>query len=335
MNRKIRLGLPSKGRLEQACLDFLQACDLKVYKSNPRLYIARIASIPQLEVWFQRPTDIVRQVRAGGMDLGIAGYDTLAEHRGQADQVVVIHDNLGFGVCSLEIIVPQKWADVSTLEDLAALAKARPVDAPLRVVSKFERLTNQFLNNHSVVPYQLLHADGALEAAPQMGTADFIVDLVETGLTLRENHLKKLERGQILQSQACFFGNRAVLKNNPEVLATTRQMLELFEAHLRAEQHYNVIANIRGESAETVAQRLHQYPDLSGLQGPTISPVYPKNPGRNNWYAISLMVKKTHLQTAIQQLRSVGGSGVVVLPATFIFEEIPERWQRLQQILEL
>lgn len=335
MNRKIRLGLPSKGRLEQACLDFLQACDLKVYKSNPRLYIARIASIPQLEVWFQRPTDIVRQVRTGGVDLGIAGYDTLAEHRGQADQLVVIHDNLGFGVCSLEVIVPQKWADVNTLGDLARVANSRPTEMPLRVVSKFERLTSQFLNDHSVTPYQLLHADGALEAAPQMGTADFIVDLVETGLTLRENHLKKLERGQILQSQACFFGNRAVLKNNSEVLATTRQMLELFEAHLRAEQHYNVIANIRGESAETVAQRLHQYPDLSGLQGPTISSVYPKNPGRNNWYAISLMVKKTRLQTAIQQLRSVGGSGVVVLPATFIFEEIPERWQRLQQALEL
>ena len=334
MNRKIRLGLPSKGRLEQLCLDFLQACDLRVSKTNPRLYIAHIASMPQLEVWFQRPTDIVRQVRAGVIDLGIAGYDTLAEYQGQANQLVVIHNQLNFGICSLEVIVSQEWIQVNAIEDLAAMAQSRPGEAPLRVVSKYERLTTQFLNDHQVRPHQYLHAEGALEAAPQMGTADFIVDMVETGLTLRENHLKKLAGGQILPSQACFFGHRATLKNSPDILATTRQMLEIFEAHLRAEQHYNVIANMRGESAEAVAQKLHQQPDLSGLQGPTIAPVYPKHPGQNNWYAISLMVKKNRLQTAIQQLRSVGGSGVVVLPATFIFEEIPERWLALQQNLE-
>ena len=114
----------------------------------------------------------------------------------------------------------------------------------------------------------------------------------------------------------------------------TRQMLELFEAHLRAEGHYNLIANVRGHSPQSVARKLHQFPDLAGLQGPTVSSVYPKNPGQNGWYAISIMVKKAHLQMAIQQLREIGGSGVVVLPATFIFEEEPERWQRLQQILE-
>jgi ATP phosphoribosyltransferase len=335
MSRKIRLGIPSKGRLEEDCLNFLQDCDLKITKSNPRLYIARMATLPQVEVWFQRPTDIVRQVRDGVLDLGIAGYDTLAEHQGQADEIIVIHEALGFGGCSLEVIVPQTWIDINHIQDLADLALSRAAVKPLRVISKYERLTTRFLADHGVTAFRHLHADGALEAAPKMGTADFIVDVVQTGLTLRENHLKTLQEGQILQSDSCFFAHRATLKRDVEALAVTRQMLELFEAHLRAEGHYNLIANMRGHSAESVARKLHQYPNLAGLQGPTISPVYPKNPGQNGWYALSIMVKKARLHTAIQQLRDIGGSGVVVLPATFIFEEEPERWQRLQQTLEL
>ena len=139
------------------------------------------------------------------LDLGIAGYDTLAEHRGQADEIIVIHEALGFGGCDLEVIVPQTWADTAHVQDLAALAKSQPPEKPLRVVSKYERLTTRFLTDHGVTPFRHLHADGALEAAPKMGTADFIVDVVQTGLTLRENHLKTLEGGQILQSDSCFF----------------------------------------------------------------------------------------------------------------------------------
>ncbi|MFQ5577606.1 MAG: ATP phosphoribosyltransferase [Anaerolineae bacterium] len=333
MATKLRLGLPSKGRLQQDTLDLLQACGMKVSQRNPRQYIAQIDSMPHVEVWFQRPADIVRQVRNGDVELGIAGFDAVAEYRGRAGDVVIVHNALGFGHCTLEVVVPERWADVNAIADLAALAHSAPADHPLRVVSKFERLTTQFLNRHDVTPHRHLHADGALEAAPNMNTADFIVDLVQTGLTLQENRLKRIEGGQILHSQACFIGNGTALKRKPDTLAVTRQMLELFEAHLRAEQHYNVIANVRGPSAEAVAQKLHRQSDLGGLQGPTISPVYPAVPAQHGWYAISLIVHKAHLQTAIQQLRAVGGSGVVVLPATFIFEEEPEQWRLLRRTL--
>ena len=334
MTSKIRFGLPSKGRLAQQTLDFLQACDLKVSQNNPRAFTGQISTIPQIEIWFQRGADIVRQVRDGVMDLAIAGYDTLAEYQGTGASIAMVHDALGFDHWSLEVIIPQGWADVNQMDDLVAMAQARPANSPLRVVSSYRHLTTQFLQEHSI-PHQYLHADGGVEAAPQIGTADFIVDIVQTGLTLRENHLKKIDGGQILQNQPCCFGNRAALKQNPEMLAVARQLLERFEAHLRAEQHYNLIANIRGDSAEAVAWKLHQHSELGGLQGPTISPVYPKEPGADSWYAISLMVKKRQIQSAIQQLRQIGGSGVVVLPAIFIFDETPKRWQTLQEILEL
>ena len=339
MSFTIRMGLPSKGRLQEDCLEFFQACDMKVAQKNPRQYIASVSGIPEIEVWFQRPIDIVRQVRNGSLDLGLAGYDLLAEYGGTADQIVMVHDALGFSRCTLEVVVPETWTEVNTVEDLTRITKSWPQTHPgqnaIRVVSKYERVTRRFLEVNEITPYHLLHADGALEAAPQLGTADFIIDLVETGVTLRENHLKTLEGGRILESEACLFGNREMLSSNSQALAITRLILELFEAHIRANQHYNIIANMRGESAEAVAQKLHSQTELGGLQGPTISSVYPKDPGSNGWYAISLVVRKTHLQTAIQQLRSVGGSGVVVLPAIFIFEETPERWSRLQQALEL
>jgi len=335
MTEKIRLALPSKGRLQQDTLELLAACDMKVSQQNIRQYIARIDTMPQIEIWFQRPADIVRQVRNGDVDLGIAGYDSVTEYRGDRRQIIIIHDALDFGHCTLDVIVPEAWTDVHTIADLAALAQSRPADRPLRVVSKFERSATRFLAAHGVTPYHHLHADGALEAAPNMHTADFIVDLVQTGLTLQENRLKRLTDGTIVTSQACFFGNRAALQSRPETLAAARLLLERFEAHLRAKQHYNVIANIRGQSAEAVAQKLHTQTELGGLQGPTISPVYPPTAAANGWYAISLVVHKPGLQAAIEQLRAIGGSGVVVLPALFIFDEEPERWKRLQERLEI
>lgn len=330
---KIRLALPSKGRLQEETLELLEACDMKVSQLNPRQYIAHIKAMPQIEIWFQRPSDIVRQVRNGDVELGIAGLDTVAEYRGTANEIIIVHDALDFGQCNLEVVVPEHWAEVNSLTDLATKVRSAPQGHPLRVVSKFERQTTRFLDENHITPYRHLHADGALEAAPNMGTADFIVDLVQTGLTLQENRMKRIEGGIILQSQAGFFANRHALQTNPETLAATRQMLELFEAHLRAKRHYNVIANIRGTSAEEVAQKLHQQTELGGLQGPTISPVYPRTPGTNGWYAISLIVHRSQLQTSIQQLRGVGGSGVVALPPAFIFEEVPERWQQLQALL--
>ena len=332
MPPKIRLGLPSKGRLQQDSLELLNACDLKVTQRNSRQYIAQINALPNIEVWFQRPADIVRQVRDGTVAFGIAGYDMVAEYGGAENQIVIIHDALEFGHCTLEVIVPEQWTHVSTITDLAAHAQTLPAENPLRVVSKFERQTAAFFSKHSI-PFRQLHADGALEAAPNMGTADVIVDLVQTGLTLQENRLKRIDGGRILSSQAVFFGNREILQSNPDALATAHLLLERFEAHLRAAQHYNIIANVRGDSPEAVARKLHRYPVLSGLQGPTISPVYPKTPGENGWHAISLVVHRSELQTAIEQLRAIGGSGVVVLPALFIFEEEPERWKRLNEQL--
>ncbi len=333
--REIRLALASKGRMEEETLAFLEACGLHVTKLNPRQYIASMPAIPELEVWFQRSDDIVRKVRHGDVDLGITGFDSVAEYGGDGNEVIVLHDALGFGECQLVLAVPDEWDDVTSLDDLAALARRRAAEGQsLRIGTKYERMVTRFLVEHGLASSQLIRGEGALEAGPHMGYVDLIADLSATGTTLRENRLKPIEGGTVLTSEACLIGNRHALKTRPEVLAIAKQLLEFIEAHLRATGYHAIIANIQGESPEAVAQKVFSQPDLGGLQGPTIAPVYLRDPTARDWYAISIIVRKQRLVQAVEQLRVIGGSGVVVTPATYIFEDEPTTYRKLVAELE-
>jgi ATP phosphoribosyltransferase len=330
MNRHsdIRLSLPSKGRLAQAALDFLAACGLVVEKPNPRQYAARISTLPELTVLFQRPGDIVVSVRDGSVDFGITGMDMVAERQGENGAVLVLHDGLGFGHCRLALAVPEVWETVLTMTDLAAHAGGRP----LRVATKFPHLTGNFLARHGV-PFALINAEGTLEVAPTIGYADLIADLVSSGQTLRDNRLRPLDDGIIIHSQAALIANRAALKTAPRVLAIARQLLEYAEAHLRAVDHVAVFANMRGASPRAIAEQMFSQEMLGGLQGPTVSPVIVRN-GNPNWYAIHIVVRRDQLFRAVAELRAIGGSGVVVTPVSYIFEEEPVRYRAMMEALQ-
>ncbi|MCI15114.1 ATP phosphoribosyltransferase [Trifolium medium] len=99
-----------------------------------------------------------------------------------------------------------------------------------------------------------------------MGIADAILDLVSSGTTLKENNLKEIEGGVVLESQAALVASRKSLIGRKGVLETTHEMLERLEAHLRATGQFTVTANMRGSSAEEVAERVLSQPSLSGLQ---------------------------------------------------------------------
>lgn len=328
----IRLALPSKGRLEPESLAFLEACGLGVYKPNPRQYSAHIPAVPSLSVLFQRPGDIVVGVRQGSLDFGITGRDMVAEKQGAGDEVLVIHDNLGFGRCALTLAVPESWQQVQTTADLVTHQQTLAGDRPgLRVATRFPYLTGEFLANQGIQPVTLIEAEGTLEVAPAIGYADLIADLVSTGTTLRDNRLRPLPDGVILHSQAVLIANRSALRRRPEVRQVAHDLLEFIEAHLRAEEHYLLVANMRGESAGAIAGRLFSQPSLAGLQGPTIAPVFHRQDGSGGWFAVTIVVRKEHLNRAITELRAIGGSGVVVSPVTYIFEEEPARYQRLLQ----
>ncbi|RWR87814.1 ATP phosphoribosyltransferase HisG [Cinnamomum micranthum f. kanehirae] len=164
-----------------------------------------------------------------------------------------------------------------------------------------------------------------------MGIADAIIDLVSSGTTLRENNLKEIEGGIFLESQAILVASKKSLIERKGVLDTTREILERLEAHLRAVGQFTVTANMRGSSAEEVAERVLSQPSLSGLQGPTVSPVFCKRGGKvtADYYAIVICVPKSELYKSVWQLRDIGGSGVLISPLTYIFDEETPRWQNL------
>jgi ATP phosphoribosyltransferase len=318
----LRLSLPSKGRLQDNALSFLAAAGLSVFKPNPRQYEAELPALPELGVLFQRPGDIVVSVRQGSVDFGITGIDVLEEKRGDNGDVIVLHNALGFGSCSLMLAIPESWADV---KDIPTLKKrAATLTHPLRVATKFPVLTERFLNQHGI-SHSLIAAEGTLETAPTIGYADIISDLVSSGQTLKDNRLRALPDGLIQDSQAALIANRRTLKTNPDALEMARRLLEYMEAHLRAKENLLVIANMRGQSPEAIAEKLFTQTSVGGLQGPTISPIMTRE-SNQGWYSVTIVVRRDHLPQAVGELRSVGGSGIIVSPVNYIFEEEPPRY---------
>lgn len=326
----IRLALPSKGRLAEDALRLLADAGLSVYKPNPRQYMATMPRLPQVTVLFQRPGDIVVSVRDGSVDFGITGRDVIEEQRGDNGEVLVLYDRLGFGSCSLNVIVPEALAAVRTMSDL--LSYQAELGRSLRVATKFPTLTAEFFKCNGLGNVQLISAEGTLEIAPSIGYADLIVDLVSTGTTLRDNRLRRLEDGQILASQACLIANKAGLKERPKTLAVARQLLEFIVAYMRAAENVAIFANVRGGDPQALAGRIFEQKVIGGLQGPTISPVITRD--RGEWHAINIIVRKDQLAPAIQELRQIGGSGVIVTPVSFIFEEEPPAYLEMLQALE-
>ena len=326
----IRLSLPSKGRLQDDALNFLAECGLSVYKLNPRQYQAKMPALPELAVIFQRPGDIVVSVRDGSVDFGITGIDVLEEKRGTNGDILVLHDALGFGQCALMLAVPEAWGEVTNIESLKGFANS--FDGPLRVATRFPVLTERFLSRQNIA-HTLITAEGTLETAPTIGYADIISDLVSSGQTLQDNRLRALPDGLIQSSQAGLIANRKALQTNPSALEMARRLLEYIEAHLRATENLLVVANMRGESPEAIAQKMFTQTIIGGLQGPTISPVIVRE-AETKWFSVSIVVRRDRLPQAITELRSIGGSGIIVSPVTYIFEEEPPRYTAMLEAMK-
>jgi ATP phosphoribosyltransferase len=93
-----------------------------------------------------------------------------------------------------------------------------------------------------------------------------------------------------------------------------------------------ITANIRGESPESIASKMFSQSVIGGLQGPTISRVVVRNPNES-WFAVNIVVKKQNLFQAITELRAIGGSGVIVTPIAYIFEEEPPRYKAMLEAI--
>ena len=316
--RRVMLALPSKGAIAEPALSFLADSGLRVEKPNPRQYTGSIPALPEVDVLFQRVIDVAYKVAEGTALLGITGLDVVAEYG--SDELVVVHPDLRFGQCRLVVAVPEAWIDVESMLDLAEVAlDFREVHGRnLRVATTYPRNTRQFLHANSIHHFTIVQAEGAIEAAPTISHADIIVDLVQTGTTLRENHLKALPDGVIIESQACLIGHRQTLQSSPEVRETARRLLEHMDAALEGKRHMQVNANMRGTDPAAIARLVAANPLTRGLQGPTLAPIYGAEDG---WYTVTIIVPAATLLNAIEHLRSIGGVQASATPVRYIFLE--------------
>ena len=327
-NGLLRIALPSDGELYDSTLAFMRACGLTVSRPNSRRYTGTVPAIPGVEVLFQRTSDVASKVEEGSAELGVTGLDRVLEYRNDERKASVLIEDLEYGRCDFVLAVPNSWLDVTSLSDLADLAlEFRQEGKQLRIATKYPRLLRGYLYERGINYFTLVPASGAMEAAPAAGYADLIADVTATGTTLSENQLKQLDEGTILSSQSCLIANPVSLGASSDALALARSIVELMEGHLRAEPYYRVTANVRAASAEKVSSTVLARPDLAGLRGPTVARVY--NIAEQDWFNVSLLIKKDRLLEAVDHLRDCGAIDVAASQLSYLFDGHSDAYQAL------
>ena len=201
MKNGLTLALP-KGRLLDPALDLLRELGVSGIDPDSRKLIFRDAG-RDLEVLLLKPADVPAYVIYGAADLGVVGKDILLEQEPDVYEPL----DLGFGFCRLVVAEPRalwerddpaKWSWV-------------------RVATKYPRLTEEYFSARGI-QVEIVRLDGSIELAPLVGLAERIVDLVQSGETLRANGL--VEVAEIARSTARVIVNRAAMKT--EHAAVTR-----------------------------------------------------------------------------------------------------------------
>ena len=193
MKGRLTLALP-KGRLLDGALERLRALGVDGIDPDSRRLIFTVAA-RDLRVLLLKPADVPAYVLYGAADLGIVGKDILLEQEPDVYEPL----DLGFGVCRLVVAEPRelwerddpsKWSWV-------------------RVATKYPRLAEQYFTDRGI-QVEIVRLDGSIELAPLVGLAERIVDLVQSGETLRANGL--VEVAEIVRSTARLIVNRASMK---------------------------------------------------------------------------------------------------------------------------
>lgn len=203
----ITIALPSKGRMKDDSSAIFERAGLKITSiGNDRNYRGRVEGHDDIEIAFLSASEIAREIGNGSVDFGVTGEDLVREGLADADKRMEICARLGFGHADVVVAVPEIWLDVATMADLGDVAadfRARH-GRRLAIATKYWRLTQQFFSaQHGIQLYRIVESLGATEGAPAAGSADIIVDITSTGSTLVANHLKILDDGIILRSEAC------------------------------------------------------------------------------------------------------------------------------------
>jgi ATP phosphoribosyltransferase len=279
-NGRLTLAVPSKGRMSEPSLRLCADAGLS-FEATERSLIVPSVNAP-VDLLLVRTDDIPEYVQDGVVDLGITGANLVFE----AEADVVTLAELGFGRCTLAAAVPVD-STAGGVRDLEGL----------RVATAYPGSTRRLLGERGVT-CEIVPVSGSVEAAPRLGLADAIVDLVSTGSTLSANGLRGLE--ELLTSQAVLVAGRRALEQRRGDVDRLALMLSCVVA---ARKRRYVMMNAHRDDLDAIRAI------LPAMGAPTVLQLADEGE-----IAIHSAVDADAVWTLLPALRDAGASSILVMP---------------------
>ncbi len=223
MNEKLKLGIPSKGRLKKLTLEWFSNVGIEILTGeDERGYYATVSGMSEISIIFLSANDIPKEIYKGTLHLGITGQDLVREKIPSWYHNLFEVKKLQFGHANLVLAVPEFWIDVNDLEDFDDVAGLfrKKHGFPIRIATKYHNLVWSFMREKGIVDYSLIDSQGATEGSIRNLYSEAIADISSTGETLKANNLKIITHQPILESQSVLFASKNSYwgKKNKKVL---------------------------------------------------------------------------------------------------------------------
>ena len=282
----IRIAIQSKGRLNEQSVELLQDAGLNV-NDQKRKFLDRVDNFP-IEILYLRDDDIPEVVADGSADIGIVGYNEVAETEAAVDVV----RQLGFGGCRISLAIPK--ADEYTSPQYFQ-GKS--------IATSYPNILRRFLAEQGV-DASVRVIKGSVEIAPAAGIADAIFDIVSSGGTLVSNGLKEVER--VIHSEAVLIANPNL---TPEKLAVLDSLLFRIDAVTNSRGKKYILMNLPADKVDEAIAI------LPAMRSPSVMPL-----ADSAWCSLHSVVKTNELWDKIERLKQIGAEGILVLDLDKVIE---------------
>jgi len=274
--RPLRIAIPNKGSLSQSASEMLREAGYRQRSDSKELSL--LDDVNGVEFFYLRPRDIALYVGEGTLDIGITGRDLLLDSGSKAEEV----RRLGFGRSRFRFAARPGTLD--SLDDLAGT----------RIATSYVGVVRGYLEERGIEA-QVIRLDGAVETSIQLGVADVIADVVETGSTMKAAGLE-IVGDVIMESEAVLISRAG--EQEPQGFEIFRRRLDgVLVARSYLMMDYDVPRD-RLEAAVALTP---------GLEGPTISPLH-----REDWVAVRAMVPRANAQQLMDDLYEVGARAILL-----------------------
>lgn len=280
----INIAIP-KGSLEEQTLLLFKQADLEIKKTereyNPKVNDPRINKVKIL-----RPQEIPKYIDEGYFDLGISGRDWVVESNSDVVEVADMpYSKQGAGIVKIVIAVPQD-------SDIKSAADIKPES---RVTTEYPNITKAFFENLGI-PIDMHFSYGATEAkVPDL--MDVVVDLTETGSTLRKNGLKIVD--VMMESSSKLIANKDSWAD-PVKRQEIEEIKTLLLAVIEARGKVLIDMNVPADKLDAVIDA------LPSMKHPTVSQLY-----KSDYYAVETVISKNDINILIPKLKSLGAEDII------------------------